>query len=46
MIEDAYNNQYSGAQNARVVIVENSRSYFMIDQPEAFLSPLNELLGR
>ena len=46
MIEDAYNDQYSGAQNARVVMVENSSSYFMIDQPEAFLSFLNELLAR
>lgn len=46
MIENAYNDQYSGAQNARVIIVENSRSYVMIDQPEAFRSALNELLGR
>ena len=46
MIENAYNDQYSGAPNARVILVENSRSYVMIDQPETFQSALNELLGR
>lgn len=46
MIENAYKDQYSGAGNARVIIVENSRSYVMIDQPETFRSALNELLGR
>lgn len=46
MIQSAYDQQYSSAPNARVVIVENSLSYVMIDQPEAFGSALNELLGR
>ncbi len=46
MIQSAYDQQYSSAPNARVVIVENSMSYVMIDQPEAFGAALNELLGR
>ena len=46
MIQSAYDQQYSSAPNARVVLVENSLSYVMIDQPEAFGSALNELLGR
>ena len=46
MLQNAYEDQYSSAQNAQVILVENSLSYVMIDQPEAFASALNELLGR